>query len=62
MSSLPTSLSIGLWLVGSIWIVGLIAYLSDAPGHIVWASLLIGVFAGVVEWATRRRATNRSAR
>jgi hypothetical protein len=62
MSGLPTSLCIGLWLVGSIWIVGLIAYISDAPGHIVWATLLIGAFAGVTEWVIRRRTTDRSAR
>jgi len=52
---LPTSLSIALWLVGSIWLVALLAHVFDAPHEIVFATLIFGVFSGVVEWLALRR-------
>jgi hypothetical protein len=58
MATLPNSLSIALWLVGSLWIVGLIAYLGDAPGELVIATLVAGLVAGGLEL----RAANRKAR
>ena len=56
MARLPASLSIALWLVGSLWIVGVIAYLGDAPGELVIATLVSGLVAGGLELraATRR--------
>jgi hypothetical protein len=54
-SPLPTSLSIALWLVGSIWLVGLLAHLFDAPREIVFAALIVGLFSGVAEWFALRR-------
>jgi hypothetical protein len=57
MARLPNSLSIALWLVGSLWIIGLIAYLGDAPGSLVAATLVAGLIAGGLElWAATRRA------
>ncbi len=57
MDKLPDSLSIALWLVGSLWIVGFIAYLGDAPGELVIAALVVGLVAGGVElWAANRKA------
>jgi len=57
MERLTGSLSIALWLVGSLWIVGLIAYLGDAPGALVIATLFAGLVAGGFElWAITRRA------
>lgn len=57
MARLPKSLSISLWLVGSLWIIGLIAYLGDAPGSLVVATLVAGLIAGGLElWASTRRA------
>ena len=56
MAGLPNFLAIALWLVGSIWIVGLIAYLGDAPGSLVAATLAAGLIAGGLElWAETRR-------
>jgi hypothetical protein len=49
MAQIPTSLSIAIWLTGSIWIVGFIAYLGDAPGELVIATLLAGLAAGGFE-------------
>jgi hypothetical protein len=55
MERFPDSLSIALWLVGSLWIVGFIAFLADAPGELVIATLLAGLVAGGIEL----RAANR---
>jgi hypothetical protein len=56
MERLPVSLSIALWLVGSLWIVGFVAYLGDAPGELVIATLFSGLVAAALELraATRR--------
>ncbi|MHC2431230.1 hypothetical protein ACVII1_005131 [Bradyrhizobium elkanii] len=50
MTGLPGSLSIALSLVGSIWLVGVVALLIDAPGEPVAATFVFGVLAGFVEW------------
>ncbi|MCS3453202.1 MULTISPECIES: hypothetical protein [Bradyrhizobium] len=50
MTGLPGSLSIALSLVGSIWLVGVVALLVDAPGELVAAAFVFGVLAGFVEW------------
>jgi hypothetical protein len=57
MERLPSSLSIALWLVGTLWIVGFIAYLGGAPGELVIATLVAGLIAGCLEL----RAANRKA-
>jgi hypothetical protein len=58
MERIPGSLSIAIFLAGSLWIVGLIAYLADAPGELVIATLIAGLIAACLEL----RATNRRAR
>jgi hypothetical protein len=50
MTGLPPSLSIGLWLVGALWLIAIVARVFDAPHEIVHAALAFGVVAGVVEW------------
>jgi hypothetical protein len=54
-SKLPPSLSIALWLVGSIWLIALLAHLFDASREIVFAALVFGLFSGVAEWLALRR-------
>jgi hypothetical protein len=54
MERLPASLSIALWLVGSLWIVGVVAYLGDAPGELVIAALFSGLVAGGLELRAAR--------
>jgi hypothetical protein len=49
MERLPSSLSIALWLAGSLWIVGLVAYMGDAPGELVAMTLIAGLIAGCFE-------------
>ncbi|MEJ0069246.1 MAG: hypothetical protein WDO24_11550 [Pseudomonadota bacterium] len=56
MIGLPTSLSIALWLTGSLWVVGGFAYAVDAPSELVWATFLLGLLAGLVEWSGLRRS------
>ena len=53
MESLPNSLLIAFWLTGSIWIVGFIAYLGDAPVELVIATLFVGLIAGGFRIACR---------
>jgi hypothetical protein len=55
MAGLPTSLSIAFWLVGSIWLVAILAHVFDAPQQIVHATLAFGAVAGLVEWLAARR-------
>jgi hypothetical protein len=50
MARLPTSLSVALWLVGSIWLVAILAHVFDAPYEIVYAALALGLIAGIAEW------------
>ena len=50
MTGLPASLSIALWLVGSLWLIAILAQIFDAPHEIVYAALAFGLIAGVVEW------------
>ena len=59
MQRLPNSLSIALWLVGSLWIIGLIAYLGDAPGELVIATLVAGLVAGGFELRASSRRGGR---
>jgi hypothetical protein len=42
-------------MVGSIWLVALLAHLFDAPREIVFAALIFGLFSGVAEWLVLRR-------
>jgi hypothetical protein len=58
MERIPGSLSIAIWLVGSLWIVGFIAYLGDAPGELVIATFIAGLITACLEL----RAANRKAR
>ncbi|MGY4476048.1 hypothetical protein [Bradyrhizobium sp. USDA 3364] len=52
MSGLPgsISISIALSLVGSIWLVGVVALLVGAPGELVAATFVVGVPVGFAEW------------
>jgi hypothetical protein len=59
MERLPDSLSIALWLVGSLWIVGVIAWLRDAPGELVVAALAAGLIAGCLELGAENRRVGR---
>jgi len=55
MTGLPASLSIALWLVGSLWLLAILGHIFDAPHEIVYAALAFGLIAGLVEWLLIRR-------
>jgi hypothetical protein len=59
MERLSNSQRIAIWLVGSLWIVGFIAYLGDEPGELVVATLVAGLIAG---WLELRAANRRAGR
>jgi len=56
MAGLPTSLSIALWLVGSIWLVAIVRHVLGAAREIVWVTLAAGIIAAVVEWLACERS------
>jgi len=50
MTELSPSLSIALWLVGSIWLIAILATIFGVPYKIVHAALAIGLLGGGLEW------------
>jgi len=56
MARLPASLSIAIWLVGSIWAVAILAHVFDAQHEIVYAALAFGLLAAIIEWLVLRGA------
>jgi hypothetical protein len=56
MAGLPTSLSIALWLVGSIWLVAIVSHVLGVAREIVWVTLAAGIIAAVVEWLACERS------
>ena len=56
MAGLPTSLSIALWLVGSISLVAIVSHVLGAAREIVWVTLAAGIIAAVVEWLACERS------
>jgi hypothetical protein len=54
MARLPDSLAISLWIVGACWLLALLALLFGLDAEVIWAALLFGVVAGLVEWQARR--------
>jgi hypothetical protein len=59
MAGLTPSLAIALWFVGALWVVGFIAYLGDAPGELVIATLVVGLIAGGLELRAANRKSGR---
>ena len=55
MARLPASLAIAIWLVGSIWLIAIIAYATNARSEIVVLTFIVGLGAALVEWLTIRR-------
>lgn len=56
MARLPNSLQIALWIVGSVWLLAILALLFGFDAEVIWAALVFGTIAGFWEWhATRNR-------
>jgi hypothetical protein len=54
MTRLPPALSIAIWYVAAIWLVGLMALLSGASADVVLVAAIVGAGSGIVEWLSRR--------
>ena len=54
MKNLPLSLTIAIWIVGPLWVVGLVALLFGASWEIPAATFAMGILAGLMEWQARR--------
>jgi hypothetical protein len=50
MATLSPALSIAFWLVGSLWTVGLVAYMFDLPSDYVWVAFVVGIGVALFEW------------
>lgn len=55
MTGLPKSLAIALWFVGSIWLVAIIAYATNARAEIVILTVVVGLGTALAEWLAIRR-------
>lgn len=50
MTKLPKSLSIALWFVGTMWLVGLLGYLTGQGIDVIVAIFIMGLIAAAMEW------------
>ena len=55
MAGFPASLAIAIWFVGSIWLVAIVAYATDARTEIVVLTFIIGLGTAVAEWIAIKR-------
>lgn len=53
---IPQALPIALWLLGSIWVVALIAYLGGVEIELVLVNLAVGVIAAILEYVGRPKS------
>lgn len=54
MERLPDSLAIAFWLVGSCWLLAIIAYVLDASMEWMLPRFMLGLVTGLAEWVMRR--------
>jgi hypothetical protein len=55
MARVPESLQIALWIVGSVWLLAILALLFGFDAEAIWAALVFGTVVGLWEWQARRR-------
>jgi hypothetical protein len=55
MTGLSTSLSIAVWLIGSIWLVAVVGHVLGAPAEIIYIAFGVGIVAGIAEWIAIER-------
>jgi len=54
MAGLPLSLVIGIWFVGAMWAVGLVAYFLEMSSDMLWFVLILGSGIAGAEWRAIR--------
>jgi hypothetical protein len=55
MSKLPNSLAIGLWVVGTCWVLAVLGYLFGASSEWMVPLIGFGALTGVAEWYLRKQ-------
>jgi hypothetical protein len=55
MAGFPASLSIAMWFVDAIWVVGAVAYWLEYDAELVWFTGLIGAGFALAEWRLARK-------
>jgi hypothetical protein len=50
MAGLPASLSIAIWFVTVLWVVGAVAYALGYEAELVWLTALVGSACALAEW------------
>ena len=55
MAGFPASLSIAMWFVAAIWVVGAVAYWLEYDAELVWFTGLIGAGFALAEWRLARK-------
>lgn len=55
MGRLPDSLAIALWVVGSCWVLAIVAYISGGSTELILPLFVLGVLTGIAEWVMRKK-------
>jgi hypothetical protein len=55
MERLPVSLSIALWIVGSLWALAIISYLFGVSLEWLFPVFALALLSGFAEWVIRRK-------
>jgi hypothetical protein len=55
VQKLPVSLVIALWLVSSLWLVGLVFYFFGMPAELLGAVFILGLVTALLEWLASSR-------
>jgi hypothetical protein len=50
MDKLPKSLHVGLWFVGTMWLVAIIGYFTDQGMDLLFGVFLMGLIGVAMEW------------
>jgi len=55
MERFPETLFIALWIVGSCWLLAILAYLLGASREWIVPLFVLGLLTGIAEWVVRRK-------
>jgi hypothetical protein len=55
MAGLPASLSIAIWFLAALWMVGAVAYWLEYDAELVWFTAAVGSAFAFAEWRMARK-------
>jgi hypothetical protein len=55
MAGLPASLSIAIWFVGPLWVIGLLAYWLEYDAELIWLTAALGSAFALAEWREAKK-------